>query len=216
VERNKKQDIDKAKVEAIEAFIQENYSIIEFLSENGQSVKADSSAISCFFHDDELPSLFIDEEKQIWKCHSCGRGGGYIKMVEFYNNLILEKKMNYYETVEWLLKNHPDLSAEFGLSVIRNYVEEKVKNYDHAELKSLLFGENSRAWKEIKTTPTYETLAKGIRKASVDVKLEFLIGLQNGYTIAELVELIGNGSTFLKDSKERANPVELDDLLGGV
>lgn len=31
----------------------------------------------CPLHDDDTASFFVNEEKQVWSCHGCGRSGGY-------------------------------------------------------------------------------------------------------------------------------------------
>ena len=41
----------------------------------------------CPFHDDHSPSLSVSEDKQIYKCFSCGESGNVITFVQKYNNI---------------------------------------------------------------------------------------------------------------------------------
>jgi len=41
----------------------------------------------CPFHDDSTPSLSVSEQKQIWKCFGCGKGGDVVKFVSLYENI---------------------------------------------------------------------------------------------------------------------------------
>ncbi len=41
----------------------------------------------CPFHDDKRPSMYVSPDKQIYKCFSCGAGGGVFQFVEAYEKL---------------------------------------------------------------------------------------------------------------------------------
>ena len=41
----------------------------------------------CPFHDDHSPSMSVSEEKQIYKCFSCGNTGNVFTFVENYENV---------------------------------------------------------------------------------------------------------------------------------
>ncbi|WP_051599925.1 DNA primase [Mycoplasma elephantis] len=62
--------------------------IVEVIGENISLQKRGSNYIGlCPFHDDKNPSLSISQEKQIFKCFSCGTSGNVIKFIELYNNI---------------------------------------------------------------------------------------------------------------------------------
>ena len=46
----------------------------------------------CPFHDDHSPSMSVAEDKQIYKCFSCGASGNIFTFIENYEN-ISSKKM---------------------------------------------------------------------------------------------------------------------------
>lgn len=40
-----------------------------------------SQMVSCPFHEDQTPSLSVNLDKQVFKCHSCGLGGAAVHMI---------------------------------------------------------------------------------------------------------------------------------------
>ncbi|MFI0985001.1 CHC2 zinc finger domain-containing protein [Streptomyces exfoliatus] len=40
-----------------------------------------SGMASCPFHDDRTPSFSWNTDRQLWKCHSCGRGGDSLTLI---------------------------------------------------------------------------------------------------------------------------------------
>ncbi len=53
----------------------------------------------CPFHDEKTPSFSISQEKQIYKCFGCGKGGDVISLVCEMKDLSYRESMNY-------LRNH--------------------------------------------------------------------------------------------------------------
>ncbi|MFC1660330.1 CHC2 zinc finger domain-containing protein [Gemmatimonadota bacterium] len=51
---------------------------------------------SCPFHEDRTPSLYLNPDKNLWTCHSCGRGGDGIRLVQEV------KRLGFSETVKEL------------------------------------------------------------------------------------------------------------------
>jgi len=51
--------------------------------------------LRCPFHDDRNPSLVIDEEKQVWFCHGCGKGGDVITFIQELYNLEFKEAINH-------------------------------------------------------------------------------------------------------------------------
>ncbi|WP_300854586.1 CHC2 zinc finger domain-containing protein [uncultured Clostridium sp.] len=54
----------------------------------------------CPFHDENTPSFFISQEKQIYKCFGCGKGGDVISLVSEI------KKISYRESMQYLKQNY--------------------------------------------------------------------------------------------------------------
>ncbi len=50
----------------------------------------------CPFHDDSTPSLSVSEQKKIWRCFGCGKGGDVVKFISLYENV------SYMEALEKL------------------------------------------------------------------------------------------------------------------
>lgn len=54
----------------------------------------------CPFHDDKSPSLTVSPAKGLYKCFSCGNGGGVVKFV------MEHEQMNYTEALKWLANKY--------------------------------------------------------------------------------------------------------------
>ena len=52
---------------------------------------------TCWYHDDQHPSMHINKQKNIFKCFVCGKGGDVIRLVQDYRNL------TFPEACEWLI-----------------------------------------------------------------------------------------------------------------
>ncbi|MGV9312568.1 CHC2 zinc finger domain-containing protein [Streptomyces sp. NPDC003691] len=61
----------------------------------------------CPFHDDETPSFSWNTDRQLWKCHSCGKGG------DAYN-LIMEKEGINFVGAKSLAANHRFATRDDG------------------------------------------------------------------------------------------------------
>ena len=61
---------------------------------------------TCWYHDDQHPSMHVNKKKNIFKCFVCGKGGDVIRLVMDYENL------SFTEACEWLMK-------EFSITAIR-------------------------------------------------------------------------------------------------
>lgn len=74
----------------------------------------------CPFHDETNPSLSIDEDQGIWHCFSCGKGGGYGKLVFEYSSMNDDNIKIYYQALEEYLKTHRELSDRLGFSSMKD------------------------------------------------------------------------------------------------
>lgn len=53
---------------------------------------------TCWYHDDQHPSMHVNKVKNIYKCFVCGKGGDVIKLVQDYEN------KSFVEACDWLVK----------------------------------------------------------------------------------------------------------------
>ena len=82
--------------EVIERIKQDN-DIVDIISENVRLKKSGRNYVGlCPFHNDKSPSLSVSQDKQIYKCFSCGEAGNVITFVMKY------KKLTFYEASKYL------------------------------------------------------------------------------------------------------------------
>ena len=48
----------------------------------------------CPFHEDHAPSMSVSEDKQIYKCFSCGAAGNVFTFVQNYENITFVEAVN--------------------------------------------------------------------------------------------------------------------------
>ena len=78
--------------DVIEKIKQEN-DIIDIISESVKLKRAGRNYIGlCPFHNDKSPSFSVSQDKQIYKCFSCGEAGNVITFVMKNKNLNFIKK----------------------------------------------------------------------------------------------------------------------------
>ena len=71
----------------------------------------------CPFHDDTNPSMSVSQEKQIYKCFSCGASGNVFNFVMDYEHVSFPESIAI-------------LSKMTGVKVANVYVKETPKKYD--------------------------------------------------------------------------------------
>lgn len=82
--------------ELIERIKQDN-DIVDIISENIRLKKSGRNYFGlCPFHNDKSPSLSVSQDKQIYKCFSCGEAGNVMTFVMKY------KKLTFYEASKYL------------------------------------------------------------------------------------------------------------------
>ena len=81
--------------EVIERIKQEN-DIVDIISENVRLKKSGRNYVGlCPFHNDKSPSLSVSQEKQIYKCFSCGEAGNVITFIMKYKKLTFQEATKY-------------------------------------------------------------------------------------------------------------------------
>lgn len=78
----------------------------------------------CPFHDDTNPSLHIDINKDIYKCFSCGAGGGTLKFVMEYENIDINNAKNKINSILGVnLYKYNDNNIDFKRKeILDNYI----------------------------------------------------------------------------------------------
>ena len=85
----------------------ETYNLDGFIRTNTHSAKA-----CCPFHDDNNPSMSIDDNRGLYKCFACGAGGDVFNFIREYdyieNKRSGEDKMGYMQAVEYAAREFGD------------------------------------------------------------------------------------------------------------
>ncbi|WP_244833273.1 DNA primase [Clostridium sp. BJN0001] len=93
--------------------IKEQNNIVDIISEDIHLKKTGKNYFGlCPFHNDKSPSLSVSEDKQIYKCFSCGEAGNVITFIMKY------KKMSFIEALKYL-------ADKVGISFDLGYKEDK-------------------------------------------------------------------------------------------
>lgn len=88
--------------------IKEQNDIVEIVSEDIRLKKSGRNFIGlCPFHNDKSPSFTVSQEKQIYKCFSCGEAGNVLTFVMKY------KKMDFVEAAKYLA-DKANISIDIG------------------------------------------------------------------------------------------------------
>ena len=116
----------------------------------------------CPFHDDHSPSMSVAEDKQIYKCFSCGESGNVFTFLEKYENI------SFLEAVK-KCANLSGIEFNYGKSTQKNYNQDL---YDIYKFASKLYQNNLHS-KEGKEAREY---LKN-RKLDDNIIKEFEIGL---------------------------------------
>lgn len=88
--------------------IKEQNDIVEIISEEIRLKKTGRNYIGlCPFHNDKSPSFSVSQEKQIYKCFSCGEAGNVFTFIMKY------KKLNFLEAAKYLA-NKASITLNIG------------------------------------------------------------------------------------------------------
>ena len=142
----------------------------------------------CPFHDDSTPSLSVSEQKQMWKCFGCGKGGDVVKFVSLYENI------SYMEALS-------KLAAKYNLPINLKTEEEEEKKdiYKVMNLVSNFYQE------ELTKNPKAlnYVIKRGISSKSVE---EFGIGYSpNHYKLGDFLSGISKHYIDLYKSTKNIN-----------
>ena len=179
--------IDKQRVGEVEEVIKEKISIEKFIHDNGLGT-VKGRVLKCPFHDDEIPSMFIDDDKGLWKCHSCGRGGGFIKLYMYVEDIIEGRKLNYYEIIDKIIMKF-NLQSLLGFNSV--FIEERNSlNIEDLKLRDkVVIGE---------IVPTVEILCNRIKDLDIrkDIIMDIQTGLPEGVIVKKYYNIFKGGKMY--------------------
>ena len=97
VQKNSKEgDVSLQIPEEVIEKIKEQNDIVDIISENVRLKKSGRNYIGlCPFHNDKSPSFSVSQEKQIYKCFSCGEAGNVITFIMKYKNYTFLEAAKY-------------------------------------------------------------------------------------------------------------------------
>ena len=117
----------------------------------------------CPFHNDHSPSMSVSEEKQIYKCFSCGATGNVFTFIENYENI------SFLEAVELVAKRQ-GLNLNIPNSTYK--IDKNSKYYEIMNVALMYFENNLKSQAGDNAIKYLEQ-----RKLNKDIIKEFQIGL---------------------------------------
>lgn len=137
----------------------------------------------CPFHNDHAPSFSVNQDKQIYKCFSCGESGNVITFVQKYNNISFQEAIK-------LLADNAGISVALDTPKKQNAYE-KFYDINDTALKyyknNLISSVGEEAYKYLTD--------RGLTKELIN---EFNIGLSTGNKLSAMLENKHNVSDLLK------------------
>ena len=207
-----KKDVNDLAVKASLEYIRTDskYTLDKFFKENdllkGSVTQGNNTKIPCPFHEDSDPSLSADLDKNIYKCFSCGRGGGYINFVLEYNKIVLGRELTFYKLLEEMLREDLAMRTTIGYTTIFRKAkvitrEEKFKMFK----PDMTLVENG--------PQTYIELANRMKRRK-DLKKDDIVLMislmQQGISPTEIYNQI-----FNTELKSMVEGFSIDEIIGG-
>ncbi len=132
------------------------------LNRKGKTIKA-----LCPFHDDKSPSLVISENKQIFKCFSCGMGGDVVKFLMEYD------KISFKEALKKLAAHyHISLPKTFNLKNTQ-YIDPHLKEKTILQTAANAYHRYLLKGKEASSARQYLTKRKITRESLATFKIGY-------------------------------------------
>lgn len=172
------------------------------------SKKGRNHVAVCPFHNDTNPSMQISEDKQIYKCFSCGAGGNVFTFVEEFEKVsFIESVKTVADFIGYDLSGYdvavPQKSADPYVERLLSLVKEASEFYTYTLLNSendgLKYFENRGITRDI-----IETFKLGYSDSDSSKIVRYLT--KKGYSIKEIVDAgigLENNGTFIDRFKGR-------------
>ena len=137
----------------------------------------------CPFHNDHSPSFSVNQDKQIYKCFSCGESGNVITFVQKYNNL------SFQEAIKLLADN-----AGISLQIDTPKKQSAYDKYYEINETALKYYKNNLISSAGKEAYDY-LISRGLSK---DIISEFNIGLSTSNKLSSILDKKYNISELLQ------------------
>lgn len=212
---HKQRSVNLEKVKELEQIISDKLDIINLLEEYGVDT-GDGQKMSSPFGDDLAPSFFINRERQLWNDFSQSWGGGFVYLYQKLNLVLKGRKLNYYDTLEEILKRYPIVRQHFTGSL---YTVENISSATNMTTEDLIKRLNSKSCKlqfiDINKSKKYQARKLATDKSkTIDDILNFCIQLQEDSEIWHDTEKKikeCNGSN-MSNQNNSINPTNLDTI----
>lgn len=159
--------------------IKERIEIVELIQEYLQLKQSGTNWKGlCPFHNEKSPSFMVSQDKQIWHCFGCDKGGDIFAFIQ---------EMEGIEFVEALrlLAKRAGVQLEYRTASDRT---QTTKSYDALEAAEQFYSSNLRVHSEADTARTY-LAQRGIKE---DIQKKFGVG----YSLTSWDALIGHLTTL--------------------
>lgn len=200
--------IDKATIEQINASID----LIEYASQQMNLIKRGKDYFcSCPLHEDKTPSLSFNSERNLFYCFSCGKGGGIINYLQYFEGLSYEDAVG--KAMKLAHIDGSSLCKSNTLSFLSSIKEENNQSYNHKMLDKSIYNSYSKE-------PIKLWLEEGINQDVMDL-YEIRIDKQCNRIVYPVYDNNGNfinikGRTMLPNFKELGLPKYINYYPVGV
>lgn len=163
---------DNKKVERFKDYLN-SLSIADIFGEYDLTI--DGRKVSCPFHDESRPSLFVLEsetENDKWFCQSCRRGGTIVSFISEYYKMFY-KAPNYYKALEQYLSEHKELWEELGFKTLKDF-----NNSENNEITLNEALEHLTLYKELNSTKLRTNINLLPDKNNYEEVIKYLIKIQ--------------------------------------
>lgn len=163
------------------------YTIENFLKSNNLMNKVEkrgmhSLLIECPFHDDKNPSFSLNTYEDIFRCFSCGAQGRFLNFIHYYY-LNQGEKVTIYDIAERLLKKDAIMRESLGFKSIYKVTAPKPDEIDLSEFKR----PPGFKFNQMNVPISYKIIAKRLKNASIDDKINFINKMQHGESAEEII-----------------------------
>lgn len=149
-------------------------SISDVFGEYGLTIEG--RKVSCPFHDETRPSLFVLETQtgnDKWFCQSCRRGGGISNFIAEYNKMF-NNSTNFYSALEFYLKSHQEAWEVLDFNTLIK-TSEVINNFNINEALDKL-----RLYEELNSSKLRGDIQLLPKDITYEAYLQYIIKIQNG------------------------------------
>lgn len=181
------------KLKKAEAFIGVQLRVIDIFEQYRETSRNEKGFSFCHFHDEGVPSLAISDEKNVFRCFSCGKKGGVINAYMYLENFHNGRNLSYEQSIDRII-NEFNLWESLGFRTIFN----TVKDIKEVELRPKHKPKNL----EILTLP--EMIFDLKQKRDTEAICDFIASLQNKVDMGKIYETGNKGEVSLEELMQQS------------